>query len=106
MRMQYHDAEGNAAWAALVMEGIAPQPDQAPVVDPAQTRTGKVLDGVSKALRLCGHGRPMNLSVRIADTLYTDCACCIAWRGLTVGGAVGVILGSLATLGVMQWMKF
>lgn len=47
-----------------------------------------MFDFFSKVLRLCGNGKQNNWSVRVADYFFVDCACCIFWRGVVVGGFV------------------
>jgi hypothetical protein len=50
-----------------------------------------VLNSGSKVLRLCGHGKPLNWSVRVADYFFYNCPCCIFFRGLCIGMAIGAV---------------
>lgn len=51
----------------------------------------KVLEFGSRVFGLCGHGKEMNWSVRLADRLFVDCACCLLWRGVFLGMGLAVI---------------
>jgi hypothetical protein len=54
------------------------------------------LTWLAMPLRLCGHGPDMGWSVRIAELFFTDCACCVFWRGVMVG-----LLAALGMTGVL-----
>jgi len=38
---------------------------------------------------------PDHLTSRFTQYLFTDCPCCLFWRGLTIGYAVGGVFGAL-----------
>jgi hypothetical protein len=57
-----------------------------------------ILTHASKTLRLCGNGKPMNWSVRVADALFVDCACCLVWRGVAAGITIGISFCALAAI--------
>lgn len=39
-------------------------------------------------MKLCGAGKPNNLSARVADLFFVACACCVFYRGVVVGAAL------------------
>ena len=43
----------------------------------------------SSFLALCGDGKRNNWSVLFAQLFYTECPCCIFWRGLSIGFLCG-----------------
>lgn len=56
------------------------------------------LTAISKALRLCGNGAYNNWSVRAADYFFVDCACCLFWRGATIGYVSGLLVAGIIAL--------
>ena len=67
--------------------------------DPAPSRLYLMLESVSKALGMCGHGKEGNRWVRFAEKFFIDCPCCLFWRGVTVGVVAGFLL-ALAGLAI------
>lgn len=64
----------------------------------------EILEFFSRKLKLCGYGKANNWSVRIADYFFVDCACCIFWRGMFIGGIIGVYLTLVvATVIFLLW---
>lgn len=55
----------------------------------------------SKMIGMCGHGKPSNIWVRIADWFFIDCACCLFWRGGFVGSAVTSAVFILIIIGLV-----
>ncbi len=43
-------------------------------------------------LGFCGLGQPDNFAVKIANFFFTDCSCCLFWRGVAVGFIAGMIV--------------
>lgn len=64
------------------------------------SRVDQVLTWGAKKAKLCGYGPDLNWSVRFADALFVDCACCLVWRGVVVGalggGVAGLIVGRVS----------
>jgi hypothetical protein len=60
-----------------------------------QSRVDAVLTALSVPLAMCGHGVRMGWSVRVAELFFTQCACCVFWRGVLVG-----LMAALAMLGL------
>lgn len=87
--MQTHSPEDSAAWAPLMHDAPAAEPVP-------ETRLHRILEAGSKALGMCGHGKPLNWSVRFADALFVDCGCCWCLRCAFVGGLFGAAVTGLA----------
>ena len=56
----------------------------------------RVCDPPSRWLRLCGHGRRHNWSVIVAEFFFNPCACCLIWRGFTIGLVSGTVFALAA----------
>jgi hypothetical protein len=50
-----------------------------------------VLYDMSKPLKLCGHGKDDNWSIRVHNYFFYNCACCLFFRGIAIGMAIGSI---------------
>lgn len=66
----------------------------------------RVLERCSALLRMCGHGKDNNWSVRFADWFFVDCACCLFWRGVGVGISImlALMLSAAAIVAGVQHM--
>lgn len=56
--------------------------------------------------KMCGEGPKHGWSILFAQLWFTDCPCCLFYRGVTFGGVLGALLagvgiGSLYLAGVM-----
>ena len=47
---------------------------------------------------------PEHFTARIANYLWTDCPCCLLWRGLTVGAFVATLIW-IVVLAIIWWVK-
>jgi hypothetical protein len=46
-------------------------------------------------LHMCGEGKRHNWSVLFAELFFTDCPCCLFWRGVTVGALPVALLAAI-----------
>jgi hypothetical protein len=53
---------------------------------------------ISKLFGLCGHGKPNNWSVKVADFFFVDCGCCWFWRGVLFGTVLGTGIATIFSL--------
>ena len=44
---------------------------------------------------------PEHWTSRITQHLFTDCPCCLLFRGLVIGGSIGILIGMMLMLAVL-----
>lgn len=59
-----------------------------------------VLTAGAKYFKMCGEGPKHSWSILFAQLWFTDCPCCLFYRGMTFGGIVGAFVAG-AGLGAM-----
>lgn len=57
-----------------------------------------VLTAAAHKLHMCGQGKHHNWSVLFAQLWFTDCPCCLFYRGVTLGAVVGIAAATVAQL--------
>lgn len=55
----------------------------------------RVLTKASMPLRMCGEGKRNNWSVMVSRVFYTECTCCLFWRGVTAGAFIAAAIAAL-----------
>ncbi len=50
---------------------------------------------IASRLGLCGHGPRRNASILLADIVFVDCPCCMAWRTFLFGVGTALVLSSV-----------
>lgn len=75
-------------------------PDEAYPFGRRHARWAKRIDWLfslgADRMKLCGAGKPNNLSARVADLFFVACACCVFYRGVVVGMASSGLIGAAA----------
>lgn len=66
--------------------------------DKVQRVVDVTLTTVANQFNLCGNGPKNNWSILFADLFFTDCPCCLFYRGVALGLTIAGILGGALLL--------